>query len=104
MKQSIGIPVSAPKESCSDKKCPWHGGLPIRGRVFTGTVRAAKSKNTAIVEWGYSFLVPKYRRHERRSTRVSAYVPPCVTVKEGSPVTIAECRRVSKTKAFVVVA
>ncbi|MBU0953210.1 MAG: 30S ribosomal protein S17 [Nanoarchaeota archaeon] len=103
MKKSIGIPVKAPEKVCEDVKCPWHGKLSVRGRVFSGKVTAAKSKNTAIVEWSYTKLIPKYRRSERRSSHVTAYVPPCIPVSEGTLVTIAECRRLSKTKAFVVV-
>jgi small subunit ribosomal protein S17 len=35
---------------------------------------------------------------------VSAHVPPCIEVNDGDNVTIGECRPLSKTISFVVVA
>ena len=102
-KKSIGLDMKAPEKPCEDRKCPWHGQLPVRGRVFEGVVRSAKSQNTAVVEWGYHRYISKYKRYERRSSRVVAYNPPCVHAREGANVVIAECRPVSKTKTFVVV-
>ena len=104
MKKSIGINVEAPKEKCDDSRCAWHGRLAVRGKVFTGVVRSSKTRNTAIVEWGYHKRMPKYDRYERRKSRVSAHNPDCMKAKEGDRVVIAECRPLSKTKHFVVVA
>ncbi|HLD41701.1 MAG TPA: 30S ribosomal protein S17 [archaeon] len=100
---NIGLNVKAPQGSCEDRKCPWHGSLSIRGRVFEGTVKSSKAKNTAVVEWAYNFYLPKYERFERRKTSISAYNPQCIRAKEGDKVTVAECRPLSKTKSFVVV-
>jgi len=102
-KKYIGIDVSPPEKTCDDIKCPWHGDLPIRGRVFTGTVRSARAHRTIIVEWGYNRYIPKYERYERRKSRVAAHRPPCMRPKEGDRVIIAECRPLSKTKSFVMV-
>jgi len=102
-KKSIGIDVEPPKRTCNDEKCAWHGRLPVRGRVFTGVVKSTKPHNTVIVEWGYNLYVPKYERYERRKSRVAAHKPPCMKVKEGDKVVIAECRPLSKTKRFVMV-
>jgi ribosomal protein S17 len=57
-----------------------------------------------VVEWGYTHLVPKYERYERRRSRVVAYNPPCLKARMGDDVIIAETRPLSKTKSFVVVA
>ncbi len=103
MKKTLGINVEAPKEKCEDPKCPWHGKLSVRGKVFTGVVRSAKSHKTAIVEWKHIKFIRKYERYERRKSRVTAYNPSCINAKEGETVTIAECRPLSKTKHFVVV-
>ena len=103
MKKDIGIDVKPPEKTCEDPKCTWHGQLSVRGRVFTGIVRSAKSHNTVVVEWGYHKLIPKYERYERRKTRVTAYNPPCIHAREGDAVMIAECRPLSKSKNFVVV-
>jgi small subunit ribosomal protein S17 len=103
MKQNIGLDIKAPEKKCEDLKCPWHGKLAIRGRVFRGLVRSAKPHNTAIVEWGYHKFIQKYERYEKRKSRVNAYNPACINAKDGQKVVIAECRPLSKTKTFVVV-
>ena len=102
-KSSIGIPVQPPEGSCSDRNCPWHGSLPVRGRVFRGTVSSAKAHNTAVVEWPFIRFVQKYDRSLRQTSRVVAHNPECIHAREGEAVTIAECRPLSKTKHFVVV-
>jgi small subunit ribosomal protein S17 len=104
MKKSIGIPVNPPEQTCDDKNCAWHGRLPVRGRTFHGTVSSSKARSTVVVEWGYTHLVSKYERYERRKSSVVAYSPPCMKARQGDEVVIAECRPLSKTKRFVVVA
>lgn len=101
--RDIGLGLSEPKESCQDPNCAWHGKLPVRGRVLKGRVKSAKAHSTAIVEWGYHKIVPKYQRYERRKSRATAHNPPCMKAKEGDSVVIAECRPMSKTKHFVIV-
>ena len=104
MKKSIGIPVNPPEQTCDDKNCAWHGRLPVRGRTFHGTVSSSKARRTVVVEWGYTHLVSKYERYERRKSSVVAYNPSCMKARQGDEVVIAECRPLSKTKRFVVVA
>jgi small subunit ribosomal protein S17 len=104
MKKNIGIDAKPPAKACEDVNCPWHGELSLRGRVFTGTVRSGKSHSTAIVEWGFNKFVKKYERYERRKSRVTAHNPPCIHAKEGELVMISECRPLTATKRFVVVA
>ena len=100
---NIGLKAEPPAQSCSDEKCPWHGHLKLRGRVFEGRVRSAKAAKTAIVEWDYLMFLPKYERYERRHSRLVAYNPLCVAAAEGDMVKIAECRPIGKTKSFVVI-
>lgn len=88
--------------SCRDENCPFHGVLSLRGQVFEGVVASAKAKNTVIVVREYSHYVPKYRRYERRQSRIPAHCPPCLEVREGDKVRIVECRPISKTVHFVV--
>ena len=102
-KKSIGVNIGPPEGSCTDKKCPWHGSLPVRGRFFDGTVKSAKATNSVVVSWDYNLYVPKYERYERRKGRVSAHNPKCIHAREGDVVRVAECKPLSKTKAFVVV-
>ena len=92
-----------PKKSCEDKNCPFHGELSIRGRVLEGSVVSAKMDKTVVVRRDYLLYVPKYKRYERRHGHVPAHNPPCLEVKEGDHVKIAECRPLSKTVSFVVV-
>lgn len=101
--RDIGIEAKHPEKACGDEKCPWHGTLPIRGKVFEGLVVSTKAQKTAIVERNYFHYVPKYERYERRHSRIVAYNPDCISAKEGDRVKIAECRPLSKTKSFVVV-
>jgi small subunit ribosomal protein S17 len=102
MKKSIGVGLKAPAEECGSQSCAWHGTVSVRGRIFRGVVRHSKSKNTAMVEWGYHKLIPKYERYERRKTRVTAHNPDCIKAKEGDVVIIGECRPISKTKHFII--
>ncbi len=100
---NIGLEAAQPKMACSDEKCPWHGHLKVRGRIFSGRVRLAKAVDTTIVEWDYYNYIPKYERYERRKTRIAAHKPACIDAKPGDMVRIGECRPVSKMKRFVVI-
>jgi small subunit ribosomal protein S17 len=104
MKKDIGVGVNPPENECQDPACAWHGKIAVRGRVFEGRVRSSKSHNTVIVEWAYTRFIPKYESYERRKSRVSAHNPPCIRAREGDNVVIYECRPISKTKKFIVVA
>jgi len=101
--RNIGLDVKPPKKTCEDIKCPFHGKLSIRGRVFTGEVVSDRATKTVVVRWNYVHYTPKYERYERRHSRVVAYNPECIDAKKGDVVKIAECRLLSKTKAFVVI-
>ncbi len=91
------------KVECKDKNCPFHGTLSIRGRILEGVVASAKMDKTVIVRRDYLKYVPKFKRYERRRSRIPAHNPPCINAKEGDRVRIAECRPISKTVSFVVI-
>ena len=101
--RNIGIDVKPPQKHCEDDFCPFHGTLPIRGKVIEGKVVSARALKTAIIEKGYFHFLTKFERYERRHSRIAAYNPECIAAKEGDVVKIAECRPLSKTKHFVVV-
>lgn len=101
--RNIGLRVKGPRKSCDDEFCPFHGKLGVRRRTLTGTVASSKMNGTVTIERDYLHYIPKYLRHERRRSRVMAHSPPCLEVKEGDKVTIAECRPLSKEVSFVVV-
>jgi small subunit ribosomal protein S17 len=88
---------------CKDSKCPIHGSLRTRGAVFEGRVVSAKTRKTVVVEIPRLHRVRKYERLEKRKSKLHAYLPDCMKVKEGEMVRVAECRKLSKTKSHVVV-
>ncbi|MCD6479798.1 30S ribosomal protein S17 [Candidatus Bathyarchaeota archaeon] len=92
-----------PERECDDPRCPFHGHLKIRGKVLEGVVVSDKMSKTVIVKVEYLKYYPKYERYARMHSRIPAHNPPCINAKVGDRVRIAECRPLSKTKAFVVV-
>jgi len=101
--RNIGINVKAPEESCDDKFCPFHGTLAIRGQIITGIVSTKKMDNSVIVKKEFRHYIPKYERYETRTSKYAAHCPPCIKIKAGDQVRIAECRPLSKTISFVTI-
>ncbi|MEM3565630.1 MAG: 30S ribosomal protein S17 [Candidatus Bathyarchaeia archaeon] len=99
----MALTFKKPKKTCNDRNCPFHGSLPIRGRILEGVVVSAKMDKTVIVRHDYLKYVPKFMRYERRRSRIPSHNPPCIDAKEGDRVVIAECRPISKTVSFVIV-
>jgi len=99
----MALAFKKPKKTCNDRNCPFHGSLPIRGRILEGVFVRAKMDKTVIVRHDYLKYVPKFMRYERRRSRIPSHNPPCIDAKEGDRVVIAECRTISKTVSFVVV-
>ena len=87
---------------CNDVNCFIHGTLKLRGQTLSGKVVSAKAKSTVIVERPTVKFIRKYRRYARTSSRIPAHNPPCINAKEGDTVKIAECRKISRTKAWVL--
>ncbi|MEM4302342.1 MAG: 30S ribosomal protein S17 [Candidatus Caldarchaeum sp.] len=100
--RNIGIPVKPPSRTCEDRDCPFHGRLPVRGILITGTIIKKKMSKTVVVEKKYQVYIRKFKRYERRRSRISAHLPPCLDVEVGDKVRIGECRPLSKTVSFVV--
>ena len=88
---------------CDDAKCHVHGNLSLRGRVFEGVVTSDASVNTVTVEETNIKRVKKYNRYMKTKTKFHAHNPPCIGAKVGDQVRISECRKLSKTKNFVVI-
>ena len=101
--KGIGIKgIEPPENKCSDSKCPWHGKLSVRGRVFTGRVISDRMTKTTTVEWPRIVRLKKYKRYMKKRSRVKAHNPECINAKTGNEVVIMECRPLSKTKKFVI--
>ena len=103
MTRNIGIAVSAPKKDCTDKHCPFHGNLSVRGKLFDGKVVSAKAKNTIVLQKESPIYYSKFKRYARSKNTIHAYKPSCIDAKEGDLVLTAECRPISKSVSFVVV-
>jgi small subunit ribosomal protein S17 len=99
----VSLTFRKPKKTCQDMNCPFHGELPIRGRVLEGVVVSAKMDKTVVVERDYLSYISRFKRYERRHSRIPSHNPPCIEAKEGDHVIIAESRPISKTVSFVVV-
>ncbi|MBI4154584.1 30S ribosomal protein S17 [Candidatus Woesearchaeota archaeon] len=91
-----------PKESCNDKKCPFHGNLKTRGMIFFGDVIKTDLHKTATVEFKRQFFIQKYERKEVRFSKIKSHNPSCINAKIGDKVKIMETRPLSKTKNFVI--
>jgi len=108
MTRNIGIPgVVPPKskaEDCKDQSCPYHGITRIRGKIAKGVVVSKKSKNTVIIRRDYVQFIKKYQRYERRNTKLACHIPDCLTheIDIGDLVRVGESRKISKSKAFIV--
>ncbi len=101
--RNIGLNVKNPTEVCTDKNCPFHGTLPVRGQVISGIVSSTKMTNTILVKRNFMKYVPKYERYEKRTATYTAHCPPCIKINVGDEVKIAECRPLSKTITFVTI-
>ncbi len=103
MKRSIGIEVKKPDKVCNDDKCPFHGSLSLRGRLFNGIIVSNKAKKMVVIEREYSHLITKYKRYERRKSKIHAYLPECINANVGDKAIAAECRPLNKSTSFVVI-
>ena len=101
--RDIGLDVKAPEKDCNDPNCPFHGTLPVRGQVFDCKVVSDKMESTVVVLREFEKRDTKFERFEKRRSKIHAHNPPCLDAKVGDSVKIAECRPLSKTKAYVVV-
>ncbi|MCI0497281.1 MAG: 30S ribosomal protein S17 [Thermoplasmata archaeon] len=102
--RDLGVDVPEPERGCKDPNCPFHGTLSVRGQMIEGTVRSTGMDRSVVVEREYMHYLPKYERYEKRRSRYSAHAPECLGISAGRQVTIMECRPLSKTVSYVVVA
>jgi small subunit ribosomal protein S17 len=101
--RDIGLDVRSPKERCDDRHCPFHGHLSVRGQIFEATVVSTAMQRTAVVERTILRRIPKYERYAKRRRRYLVHDPPCLKVRVGRLVRVAETRPLSKTVTFCIV-
>jgi small subunit ribosomal protein S17 len=73
-----------------------------RGSITQGVVVSDRNKKTVVVQRDLVIYVPKFKRYARKISRITAHNPEEISAKVGDVVQIAECRKISKTKAWVV--
>ena len=95
--------LKKPELECEEKDCPFHGELAVRGRTLEATVVSTRMQKSIVVQMSYTRYDQKYERYARMRSRITAHTTPCIPVKVGDIVRIAQCRPLSKTKSFVVV-
>ena len=78
------------------------GKIGTRGAIKKGLVISDRANKTAIVEIHRLIYIPKYKRYARVHSKIAVHNPEEINAKIGDLVQIAECRRVSKTKAWLV--
>lgn len=93
----------AEEKTCNDRNCFQHGTLSVRGFITEGIVVSDKEKKSVVVEMPRIKYIPKYKRYARSKSRIHAHNPDCIGAKLGDRVRIAECRKISKTKAWTVI-
>jgi len=91
-----------PEKTCDDRLCPFHGSLRVRGRILKGVVISDKMQRTVTVRIDYVRFDRKYKRYEKRFSKIKAHNPPCLGAKVGDIVYICETRPLAKTVHFVV--
>ena len=106
--RSIGLGFKTPEEAIKgnyvDKKCPFTGNVSIRGRVLKGLVISTKVERTIVIRRAYLHFVSTYRRYEKRHRNLSVHCSPAFKVKVGDIATVGQCRPLSRTVRFNVVA
>ena len=95
--------LKRPELECEEEDCPFHGSLAVRGRTLEATVVSTRMQKSCVVQLSYTRYDKKYERYARMRSRITAHSTPCIPIKVGDTVRIAECKPLSKTKSFVVV-
>ncbi len=100
-KQNV-LGVEAPKENCTDKKCPFHGEIAVKKEFFTGRIVKKDVSHSATLEWFRPTYIHKYERYEIKRSRIRVHNPPCINAQVGQTVLVAKTRPLSKMKGHVV--
>jgi len=100
-KEILGF--KAPKKSCTDQKCPFHGQINVKKVLITGTVIKKDLNHSATIEWSRPYYIHKYERYEMRKSRLRVHNPPCLNAQIEDQVIVAKTRPLSKTKNHIII-
>ena len=100
--KNIGINLPTPDRDCSDRNCPFHGTVSIRGKLINAKLVSSKAKYTVVVQREYFHYVKKYMRYEKRRSRIIAHMPPCLDINDQEDVVVGECRPLTKNISFII--
>ena len=103
MKKTVEVKEQKNTNVCIDPKCPFHGTLSARGRVFRGIV-IRKFPKRVVIEFERTIYIQKYERFAKSRTRLHARLSDCLAneINIGDYIEIMECRKLSKIISFVV--
>lgn len=76
--------------------------IATRGERLQGIVVSAKAKLTAVVERPTVKFFPKFQKWAAGRSKITVHNPTELNAKVGDVVEISECRKISKTKAWVI--
>ena len=106
--KNVGLGFKAPKDASEgkyvDKKCPFTSKTSIRGKIVKGIVISTKMKNSIVIRRDYLHYIKKYNRFEKRHKTLTVHASPAFIIKVGDIVTVGQCRPLSKTIRFNVLA
>ena len=94
--------VKAPAKDCTDRKCPFHGEINVKGEFLKGKIVKKDINRSATVEWFRSQYIPKYERYQIRRSRLRTHNPACINAAIGQEVLLAKTRPLSKNKNHVI--
>ena len=100
---NIGFDIPVPEKECNDKKCPFHSGLSVRGRMQRVKVVSTGMINSAVVQREFRRFNKKYERYTKSISKYHVHLPECIDVSNGDEVVIVECRKLSKTVSHVII-
>jgi small subunit ribosomal protein S17 len=89
---------------CDDVRCPFHGNLKVRGKIFEGIV-TKKFPKRVVIEFERRVYSRKYERYFKANTKIHAKLPDCMAneIEIGDLIRAQECRPLSKIIHFVVI-
>ena len=89
---------------CDDVRCPFHGNLKVRGKIFEGKV-TKKFPTRVVIEFERMVYSRKYERYFKANTKIHAKLPDCIAdeINLDDLIKVQECRPLSKIIHFVVI-